>query len=387
MICRKCSRELPEDAVFCCYCGIKLAAGAQNSKAKGNGTGSIYKTASRPGWMVAWTVGTRIVTDKHGFPTARAIRKTKSGFKTKKEANEFLSEIIAGKEAMKVKKVPTVAQMYDQYINAPGKKPGVSTLTAYKTAFNKRIKPAFGNLPIDVVTLKHMEQAIDGLTYDPAKDVKDLMSRLFQRAMADGFVQTNPTVLLSLPEKNSKEIPAWLPEEIESLWRAYGEGNRIAAACLLMIYTGMMPGELFALKTDMIDEENRVIIGCGLKTKERKEKPIVLSETVLPVLSELISTSVSRQGFVLGMNRDKFYDSFSQMKKDLSIREDVRPYSSRHSTATELELLGVSPSVIASVLRHKNYATTAKHYIDISTDKALEAVGKIDRKPKTSVEQ
>jgi hypothetical protein len=45
------------------------------------------------------------------------------------------------------------------------------------------------------------------------------------------------------------------------------------------------------------------------------------------------------------------------------------------------------PSVIASVLRHKNYATTAKHYIDISTDKALEAVGKIDRKPKVSVEQ
>lgn len=387
MICRKCSRELPEDAIYCCYCGIKLEVSAQNTKAKGNGTGSIYKTASRPGWMVAWTVGTRIVTDKHGFLTARAIRKTKSGFKTKKEANEFLSEIIAGKEALKVKKVPTVAQMYDQYINAPGKKPGVSTLTAYKTAFNKRIKPAFGNIPIDVVTLKHMEQAIDGLTYDPAKDVKDLMSVLFKRAMADSFVQTNPAKLLNLPEKNSKEIPAWLPEEIESLWKAYGEGNRIAAACLLMIYTGMMPGELFALKTDMIDEEKRTIIGCGLKTKERRENPIVLSDTILPVLYDLISTSPSRKGFVLGMNRDNFYDSFSQMKKDLSIREDVRPYSSRHSTATELELLGVSPSVIASVLRHKNYATTAKHYMDISTDKALEAVGKIDRKPRASVEQ
>ena len=50
-------------------------------------------------------------------------------------------------------------------------------------------------------------------------------------------------------------------------------------------------------------------------------------------------------------------------------------------------MLGVSPSVIAQVLRHKNYATTAKHYIDISNDKALEAVGKIDRKPKASVDQ
>ncbi|MBE5804798.1 MAG: hypothetical protein E7316_09850 [Clostridiales bacterium] len=135
----------------------------------------------------------------------------------------------------------------------------------------------------------------------------------------------------------------------------------------------------------MIDFEKRTIVGCGLKTKERKEKPIVLSDTILPVLSDLVRTSVSRQGFVLGMNRDKFYNSFATMKKDLSIREDVRPYSSRHSTATEPELLGVSPSIIASVLRHKNYATTAKHYMDISTDKALEAVGKIDLKPREDV--
>jgi integrase len=68
---------------------------------------------------------------------------------------------------------------------------------------------------------------------------------------------------------------------------------------------------------------------------------------------------------------------FSQMKKDLNIRPEVRPYSSRHSTATELEMLGVSPATIAQVLRHKNYATTAKHYIDISDEAALAAVDQI----------
>lgn len=381
MVCRKCSRDLPEDAVYCCYCGIKLSVGTQNSKAKGNGTGSIYRRSDRAGWVVAWTVGHKVVTLPSGAVKANPVRKTKSGFKTKKAANEFLSAIIANGEASMVKRTPTVAELYDQYENAPGKKPGSSTLTAYRTAFNRRINPAFGSLHIDVVTLKHMEKAIKGLTYDPAKDVKDLMSKLFQRAIADGFVTVNPATLLALPEKDSKEIPAWHPLEIEKLWTTYGQGNRIAAACLLMIYTGMMPGELFQLKADMIDFEKRTIIGCGLKTKERKEKPIVLSDTVLPVLRDLAGTSPSRQGFVLGMNKDNFYDQFHEMKKALGIRAEVRPYSSRHSTATELELLGVSPSVIASVLRHKNYATTAKHYMDIPTDAALEAVGKIDRKP------
>lgn len=374
MICRKCHRALPEDAVYCCYCGIKQAT-ERSVRHRGNGLGSVYKRADRDCWCVAVTVGSRVVDGK--VVQKRAV---KSGFKTKKAANEYLAGIVSAGEIRHEKKAPTVEGLYQQFVDSPGKKPGSSTMTAYKTAFTKRILPTFGDLEIDVVTLKHMEDAISGLTYDPAKDVKDLMSKLFQRAIADGFVQVNPATLLALPEKKSAEIPAWLPTEIEALWQAYGRGNRIAAACLLMIYTGMMPGELFALKADMVNWEDRTIIGCGLKTKERRERAIVLSESVMPVLKDLCETSVSRKGFVLGINRDKFYDEFSQMKKDLNIRQEVRPYSSRHSTATELELLGVSPSVIAQVLRHKNYATTAKHYIDISTEQAIAAVDKISHK-------
>lgn len=381
MTCRKCSCVLPDGAVFCLACGVRQQRRQQNPKSKGNGTGSIYKDASRSGWVVAYTTGKKLVRQPDGTMKLRLDRHKKTGFPTKKAANEYLAQVIASGEARHMKKIPTVAQLYDQYENAPGKKPGASTLTAYRTAYNRRIGPAIGDLEIDVVTLQHLEGIVNGLTYDPAKDVKDLMSKLFQRAMADGFVQVNPCTLLSLPEKNSAEIPAWLPEEVERLWHAWDSGDRIAATCLLMIHTGMMPGELFKLKVDMIDWDSHTIIGCGLKTKERKEKPIVFPSVVEPVLRDLCSTTVSRQGYVLGMNKDKYYDLFTQLKKSLDIRPEVRPYSSRHSTATELELLGVSPSVIASVLRHKSYATTAKHYIDIATDKTLAAVDLISRKP------
>ena len=381
MQCRKCARELPEDAVFCPQCGIRQQRRQQNPKARGNGTGSIYKDSSRVGWVVSYTTGKRLVRQPDGTDKLRLERHKKTGFPTKRAANEYLAQMIASSEARHQKKVPTVAQLYEQYGKAPGKKPGASTIAAYRTAYNRRIGPAIGDLEIDIITLQHLETIIDGLTYDPAKDVKDLMSKLFQRALGDGFVQVNPCTLLSLPEKNSTEIPAWLPEEIERLWHAWDGGDRIAATCLLLIHTGMMPGELFKLKEDMINWEARTIIGCGLKTKERREKPIVFPSVIEPVLRELCATSVSRRGFVLGINKDKFYELFAQMKTSLNIRPEVRPYSSRHSTATELELLGVSPSVIASVLRHKSYATTAKHYMDIATDKSLAAVDLISRKP------
>lgn len=381
--CRKCSCILQPDAQYCHLCGTKQTVRPRTPKAKGNGTGSIYRRSDRPGWCVAVTASMKIETQKDGTKVMRQKRHTKSGFRTKKEANEYLSALIADNDARHVKKIPTVSTLYQDFVDAPGKKPGDSTMSAYRTAFKRRIEPAIGDLEIDVVSLRDLERIISGLTYDPAKDVKDLMSLLFKRAIGDGFVQVNPCPLLQLPEHNAAKVPAWDPKEIEALWKSWGEGDRIAGCCLLMIHSGMMPGELMKCTLPMIDWENHTIIGCGLKTKERRENPIVFPPVIEPVLRDLCATTASRKGFLLGINKDKFYDEFREMKARLKIRPEVIPYSGRHSTATELELLGVQPSVIASVLRHKNYATTAKHYMDIPVANALAALSQIDRKPTT----
>lgn len=379
--CRKCARELPPDALFCCYCGTKQSSRPRTPKAKGNGSGSIYRRSDRPGWCVAYTVGMKAVIRPDGSRGVRQQRRTKYGFKTKREANEWLSALIANEDLRHTKRVPTVAQLYQDWLDAPGKKPGASTLTSYGVAYRKRIEPSIGDLEIDVVSLRDLECIISGLTYDPAKDVKDLMSLLFKRAIGDGHVKVNPVPLLQLPEHVAAKVPAWSPDEISALWTSWGQGNRIAGCCLLMIHSGMMPGELFKCKLDMINWETHTIIGCGLKTKERRENPIVFPPVIVPVLRDLCDTTPSRQGFLLGMNKDKFYDEFRELKKDLGIRPEVIPYSGRHSTATELELLGVQPSIIASVLRHRNYATTAKHYMDIATTHALAALSRIDHRP------
>ncbi len=108
-------------------------------------------------------------------------------------------------------------------------------------------------------------------TYDPAKDVRDLMSLLFQRAIADKETTTNPTMLMTMPEQTGKEVLPWDAEEIKSLWMAWGKSNRVAGFCLLMIYSGMMTGELLRLEENMINWEKQQIIGCGLKTKKERK--------------------------------------------------------------------------------------------------------------------
>ena len=53
MICRKCNKEIPEDAVFCHLCGTRQVAAERKHRKRPNGSGTIAKLAggrSKP-WM------------------------------------------------------------------------------------------------------------------------------------------------------------------------------------------------------------------------------------------------------------------------------------------------------------------------------------------------
>ena len=43
MQCRKCKTELPDGAAYCYVCGIKQEKPQKRTKARGNGTGTVYQ--------------------------------------------------------------------------------------------------------------------------------------------------------------------------------------------------------------------------------------------------------------------------------------------------------------------------------------------------------
>ncbi|MEI3349101.1 MAG: hypothetical protein V8R55_12175 [Dysosmobacter sp.] len=92
----------------------------------------------------------------------------------------------------------------------------------------------------------------------------------------------------------------------------------------------------------MIDWDAYEIRGCGLKTKKRKETPIVFPQLIAPVLLDLPTKSNSRIGNVLCMSRDRFYGEFHAALARCGVR-DLKPYSCRHTTATALALGNTSP--------------------------------------------
>ena len=61
-----------------------------------------------------------------------------------------------------------------------------------------------------------------------------------------------------------------------------------AAIPLILIYTGMMTGEIRQLTKDMIHLEDKEISGVGLKTNERKKRTVLLPDDIVPVLEDVI---------------------------------------------------------------------------------------------------
>lgn len=329
---------------------------------RGNGQGSARKRGKT--WTAIWTIGT-IVEDGR----LRQIRQTKGGFRTKTDALAYAANPPTETETAKT---PTLQDYWEIWSAASLPKLSQSKQTAYKIAKKKVERIML--LPVDKLTIKILQEAVDAKasTYYPAKDIKTVLSHLYRRAVAEEWVSTNLADYIELPPLEEEETNPFTEAELKIFWAAYGKGDSFIGYILLMIYTGMMPGELMRLKKDMIDWEKREIVGTGLKTKKRKVTPIVFPEMVSPVLLDLCQRSQSRVGNVLCMNKDRFYEEFHAALHRCGVR-DLKPYSCRHTTATALALGNIAPSVIQEVMRHTKFSTTQR-YIHPDTAAAHAAV-------------
>ena len=80
MTCSKCGSEMPQNAVFCPFCGRRVISLPERKTRRGNGQGCVYRRGKT--WTAVVTVGYD--------SEAKRITRSKSGFRTKKEALEAI---------------------------------------------------------------------------------------------------------------------------------------------------------------------------------------------------------------------------------------------------------------------------------------------------------
>lgn len=367
MQCAKCKTELIDGSNYCHICGKKQTATTKaNKKSRGNGTGSVYKIGNK--WSAEITMGYRIIGNK----TKRIVRR-KKGFRTKTEAIEYLP--ILKQDHEKPQKI-TLADLYEFYKENSLPKLSKSKQGHYLTAWNKI--GDISHIMIDQITIRDLQEVVNNRTnsYYPAKDIKTLLSHLYDLAIAEQYVTVNLAHYIELPKLDEERPNPFTEDEVKRLWEDYFNGNTTTGYALLMIYTGMMPGELFALRTSSIDLENKVILGAGLKTEKRKSSPIVLADFLIPVVDNLSSTAKGDK--FLPMREDAYRKEFKAMLARCGCRSDLVPYSCRHTTATSLASADVALTTIKEIMRHTRVTTTSR-YIHTDANALIDAVNKLQK--------
>ena len=365
MVCYKCDHEIPDGSLYCNFCGRKQVA-APRRRTRGNGMGTALKRGRT--WTAIYTES--IHTDENGKLVQK--RRWKGGFRTKAEALAFAAAPKPDKPA-----APSLRDYFRAWEKSDYRALGHSKQQAYDIAWRK-LEP-IADRPIDSLSIEELQTTVDAAapTYYPARDMRTLLSHLYDRAVAERKTPTNLAGYIRIPSLEEAETQPFSELELRKIWQSYGEGNRDAGLVLLMIYTGMMPGELQALRPEAFRIQEREIVGAGMKTKKRKATPMVYPALLDLVVADLLI----REAFPLQLTKHQFYTAYYAALEAAGVRK-LSPYSCRHTTGTALALGNVAPSVIQEIMRHTRFSTTER-YIHPDTAAAHEAIQAMEQLTKT----
>ena len=141
-----------------------------------------------------------------------------------------------------------------------------SKQTAYRKA-RQRLEPIISR-KIDSLALDDLQEVVnsEATSHYTARDMKSLLSHLYQRAMAGGGATGSITVNLArmivLPELKEDEPEPFTAEGVSAVWKAWDGGDLFAGYILLMIYSSMMPGELLNCKAAALYTQAHLIGSC-----------------------------------------------------------------------------------------------------------------------------
>ena len=368
MECRKCGKELPEieGAGFCPYCGTKQEKTVTHRK-RANGTGTVIKLKNGK-YQAIINLATWIDADGK----IRRKRKYKT-FAKKTDATMALAGMKAeALGAAKVKDMKLI-ELYTVYTGTyEYKQLSGSQRDKMGYAWKRFSEMEYRN--ISGLTVSDIEGQIELRTtsYYPARDMKVLLSHLYDLAIKRDIVQINRTQYVDIPFDTPKaKRECWTQEEVDALWADYPE-HPFTGYILIMCYAGLRYGELSTIALENIFPKERYMIG-GIKTDAGIDREIPIHVRIVPVVEALM---VKRKAKLLEMNEDNFYAEYWQTIRRAGLRE-LPPHTCRHYFFSRLTSAGVQGGIIAEVGGHASYLTTLKNYVRVPLDDKRAAVDRI----------
>lgn len=354
MQCRKCLAEMPDNGKFCPYCGTRQDREPRKALKRANGTGTVYKLQGR-----------------RRRPWAASKNRTIIGYyETKTAALEALNRLSG--RSLDERYNMTFKDVFEAWKAEHYHDIGEKSIAAYDRAYAifeplhrkkfRDIKTADFQAVID----KHMQKSNSAVS-----KYKLLASQMSEWAIREELITTNFASFIRVPEKVKKEKEIFTDSDIAKL---ESDGSETAKIILMLIYTGMRIGELFALP--LKDCHETYVVG-GEKTEAGRNR-------VIPIRPEgrgyfaYFAANAGGPLLLSGYTGQRVPNNFRKrdyypLLDKLGI-ERKTPHATRHTYASRARRSGMPPEILQKILGHADYTTTANIYLHTDIEELVKAV-------------
>ena len=273
-------------------------------------TGHVFRVERKRGpcWYAKYRLPDGRQVQKKLGPAWTERGRPPAGYFTKRTAESWLREILGearrgtlpGQARTGVTFADAAAEWLRFVEHDRGRKP--STLEGYRAIVRTHLLPTFGDLALESITPRMIEQWAERIDRSPStrRLALVLLHGIFRRAMKVWSLQVNPvTNVEKPPARHSGDLEVFSPEEVWALVRA-AASQQDAAIFLTAAFTGLRRGELLALRWRDVDFSGSVIrvhgsYAAGALTTPKSGR--VRSVPMAPAVATALAASSRRDSF------------------------------------------------------------------------------------------
>jgi integrase len=335
--------------------------------------------------------------------TGKRTQKTRSGFKTKKEAQEHCAKLITEltKGIFVDSKNMTVQELIEEWLETVKVKVRDTTFKNYSRAANSRIIPVLGQSKLKELSISHVQKYVndcieEGLSSSYIEYIFTVLKSSMEYAIKTERLVKNPLKYVEIPRPRRAQHITWSIEEINRfLHFAQFDSPIYHIIFKLLIHTGMRRGEVLGLHWKEVDlKNNKISVTTSLVYDEDgfrcTDLKTASSKRLISIDDELVS---ELKKYKANQNQFKLALGAGYEDQDLvCAREDGRPiyprtlatkfdsiikkasvpkirlHDLRHTHATILLKLGENPKVVSERLGHSTVTMTLDTYSHVTPD-------------------
>jgi integrase len=325
--------------------------------------------------------------------TGKRKQVTRSGFETKKEAQEqcalMITELANGTYLKPSKSI--MEYFLQEWLISKKTSIRESTYTSYKHII-KSLLPRIGKEKLQSITSKRITNLYNELAKDYSTsrlaDVHKVFSMAFAQAKSTNEIKVNPMDSVKKPKVENKEFKVWTQEQCQTFLNGI-VGQPLYLAFHIALSTGMRQSEILALTWDNINIERSTIHVVQRISRDGKK-----IEPYLKTVASCRQIAIDKKTIEFLQNDSKPFQLVNCTNKGTAIipRNLMRTFyryikklnmpqitfhDLRHTHATLLLQAGVNPKVVAERLGHADMRITLERYSHVLPHMQQSAAEKI----------